>query len=321
MRWLGILTLSIAAAAAGAAEERKPAEANAAGYLLGPGDQLTIWARDLEEFSNRPFRVDDTGAVELPLVGRLRAGGLTVGQFDAEFRRRLKTYVREPETTVTISQFRSQPVSVLGAVGTPGVHYLEGRKTLVEALSLAGGLKPDAGNTIKITRRMANGPLPLENAKPDPTGQFSIAEVGVRDLLEARRPQDNIEVAANDVISVPRAEMVYVIGDVNKPGAFPLDDESNIAVLEALSLAGGLTRSAASKNARILRLQPGSQARTEIPVNLGKLLDGKITDPEMQADDILFVPGSKSKTAAVRALEAVISMGTGIAIWRGGGAR
>ena len=143
---------------------------------------------------------------------------------------------------------------------------------------------------VKITRRLEWGRIPLPNAVEDSTGQFSIAEVPLRDLTEATNPAGNILIMPNDVISVPKAEMVYVIGDVVKSGGIVLGGQQQITVLQAVSMAAGLTKTAKSKEAKILRLNTASAKRDEVPIDLKALLAGKIDDVPMQADDILFVP-------------------------------
>jgi len=283
-------------------------------YTLGPGDQITIWALGAEEITDKPYRVDAKGDLDLPLVGRLHAGGLTIPELKGELIERLKVNVQEPSVSVNLIETKSQPVSILGAVNTPGIQQMQGDKTLFEAISLAGGVRPEAGSSIKVTRQMAWGRIPLASAHDDETGRFSVAEVKLKSILEARNPQENIQIRPNDVISVPRAEMVYVIGEVNKSGGYVLNDNENVSVLQALSLAGGLNRTSSPGNARILRGREGK--RVEIAVNLKRILSGKAADVPLEGDDILFVPNSASKNVAMRVLETGISVGTGIVIWR-----
>jgi polysaccharide export outer membrane protein len=285
-------------------------------YVLGPGDQILIRAIDIDEISDKPVRIETSGLINLPMAGRLKAGGLTVEQLETELVKRLKTYVQDPQVTVAITEFRSQPVSVLGSVDKPGVHQLQGRKTLFEVLSLAGGLKPDAGHSIKITRGKDYGRIPLSNAQDDSTGRYSVASVAVKSVIEARNPRENIPIMPNDVISVPRAEMVYVVGAVKKSGGFILNDRENITVLQAISLAEGADRNAATKQAKILRIAAGQTTRLEIPVNVKEILAGRAADVSMSADDILFVPSSAARSAGMRAAEAAIQVATGVVIWR-----
>jgi polysaccharide export outer membrane protein len=286
-------------------------------YALGPDDEIVITVAEAEDFPGKPVRIGPTGSISLPMVGRIEAAGLTVEQLEAELAARLKTYIRNPQVTVTVTEMRSQPVSVIGSVGQPGVRQLQGRKTLMEVLSEAGGLKEDAGHTVKITRRMEYGPIPLPGAVTDASGQFSIAEVSLRELMQAQNPLLNIPIMPNDVITVPRAEMVYVIGDVVKPGGIILGDQSTVTVLQALSMAAGLEKTAKPQDAKILRVAPGSTQRVEVAVNLKDILAGKKSDVPMEKEDILFVPSSKGKTAALRILEVAVGSGTTAIIWRG----
>ena len=200
-------------------------------YILGPNDQITIRALQAEEISDKTYRLGSDGDLTLPMIGRFKAAGLTAGQLESELASKLEKYIRHPEVAVTVTEFHSQPVSVIGAVATPGIVQLQGKKTLVEVLSMAGGLRNDAGQRVTITRRQESGMLPLSGARPDATGQFSIAEVRLKDLLEARKPEQNIAIQSNDIISVPRAETIYVLGAVNKAGGFVLNDRDNLSVL------------------------------------------------------------------------------------------
>lgn len=279
-------------------------------YLLGPDDTVTIHAQNAPDLSEKPFRVDAGGEIKLPMIGRVHAGGLTVDQLETEIATRLKVYLVEPEVQVSISEFRSQPVSIVGAVSTPGVHQLEGQKTLVEILAIAGGLRPDAGPTVKITRRIEFGRIPLPGAADDPTHQFSIAEINLKSVMEARNPEFNIPIKPHDVISVPHAEVVYVIGEVGHAGALPLNEGDSLSVLEAVSSSGGMLHTAAVSHARILRPVAGQQKRTELAVDLKKIMAGQSEDIPLLAGDVLVVPGSTGKHAVYRAIEAAVTAGT-----------
>jgi polysaccharide biosynthesis/export protein len=285
-------------------------------YTLGPGDQVTIRVLDLEEIGDSPFRIDMRGNISVPLAGRLHAAGLTVEQLEAAVAAGLREYLQDPVVTVSIFEFSSQPVSVIGEVNNPGVRQIRGRKTLFEIVSEAGGLKNEAGNSIKITRRREFGDIPLAGARADTSGEFSVAEISVKSVMEARNPRENIEIRPNDVISVPRAELVYVIGAVKRAGGFVLEEREHISVLQALAMAEGLDPLASPSTAKILRESDGGANRVEIPVDVHKILTGKISDVQMRANDILFIPNSASKSAAMRGLETAIQLGTGVAIYR-----
>jgi polysaccharide export outer membrane protein len=287
-------------------------------YVLGPEDQIVIRVLEAEEVSEKPVRVEASGYIPLPMIGRVLAAGLTVEELEKSIAKKLEAYLLTPQVSVSVLEFRSQPVSVIGEVNNPGVHQLQSHKTLVEMLSLAGGLKPDAGPLVKITRPLQWGKIPLPQAVVDASGQYSVAEVALRDVVEARSPQENILIRPYDVVSVPRARMVYVVGDVGKPGGFIVDGQESITVLKALSLAQGLGKDAAPKNARVMHAtrEGAKVVESGVPVRLNKILEGKSPDFPLQPEDILFVPSSAPKKAATRALEAFIQAGTGIAIYR-----
>ena len=284
-------------------------------YILGPGDEVLIHVLDCDEVGDKPFGIDMSGDVNVPLAGRLHAAGLTVGQLEAAFTTRFREYLQKPVVVVSVSGFASHSVSILGAVGKPSIIQLRGQKTLFEVISEAGGLKNEAGNSIKLTRRKDVGRIPLRNAALDPSGEFWVADVSVKAVMEARNPQENVEILPDDVISVPRADLVYVIGAVKRAGGFVLTEREHISVLQALSMAEGLDRLASPSKARILRnAEVGS--RREIPIEVRNILAGKAADVPMQANDILFIRTSATKNAALRGVEAAIALGTGVAIYR-----
>jgi|SRR5579883_385364 len=285
-------------------------------YLLGPGDQIKIWVRGLEEASEKSVRIGPSGDLDLPVAGQIHAAGLTTEQLRSKLVERFAKELLHPEVSVEIIDFGSQPVSVMGAVNRPGVHQLHGHKTLGEVLSLAEGLRPDAGSRITITREIKNGQIPLPTAALDPTGEFSVAAVNVRQLLAGERPADNIQIYPRDLITVPSAEVVYVVGEVKRPGEVLLKDRDTISALQALAEAEGLGPTPAPQSAKIMRLVPGQAGRTEIPVNLSKVQEGKAEDIAMRPNDILVIPPSGPKKAALRATEAAIQTVTGVIIWR-----
>ena len=141
-----------------------------ASYVLGPDDQITLLASDAEEISGKPMRIDMKGNLNLPLAGRVHAAGLTAEQLEAELEGKLKRYVKDPDVVVSITEFRSQPISVLGAVAKPGIHQLEGRKTLFEVLSLAGGLRDDAGIPSRSLASSHGGAFRFRTLKTTPLG-------------------------------------------------------------------------------------------------------------------------------------------------------
>jgi polysaccharide export outer membrane protein len=292
------------------AQEASPA------YRLGPGDEVTLHVLDLEEIGDKPFRLDSNGEITVPLAGRLQAGGLTTRQMEAELTKRLQTYLRAPQVVVSVTQFRSQPVSVLGAVNTPGVFQIEAGKTLYQALSLAGGLRPDAGALIRITRRKSEGPIPLPGAEPDTSGEFNVAQVSVASVMDARNPAGNITVRPNDVISVPVTEVVYVVGSVHKPGGFALGQNESLSVLQAVAKAEGLDKEAVPKRARILRNVLRGAPQAEVAINVKAMLAGQAPDVPLGPNDILFIPAATGlRNAAAKATEIAASAAAYRLIW------
>jgi protein involved in polysaccharide export with SLBB domain len=149
-------------------------------YTLGPEDQILVKVLDADEIStkdNAPIRIDSRGTITLPMVGRLTAAGLTTDQLEVEIETRLKKFIHEPDVSVYLTEMRSQPISILGSVTTPGVHQLQGRKTLFEALSLAGGLKPEAGHSVKITRRLEWGRIAAADGAGRSDGSVQCGDV------------------------------------------------------------------------------------------------------------------------------------------------
>jgi len=284
-------------------------------YTLGAEDVLTIKVLNVVEMGELPYAIDLKGNLNLPIIGAVRAAGLTVDELRLVLTDKFKDYVRDPGVMISVADFRSQPVSVLGAVVNPGIHQIRGRRTLYEVISEAGGLKPDAGNIIKITRRKEFGDVPLPDAITDSTKQFSIGEVTIRSIMQAQNPAENITVKPFDVVTVPKADLIYIIGDVKKPGGFPLTEKPTVSLLEALALAEGLERTAGPKNSKILRMTTGATARTEIPVDVRKILSGQESDVPLYPNDILFIPNSAAKSASARAIEALIQVGTGVMIY------
>ena len=202
-------------------------------YVLGPDDTLLIQVRDAAEIGKQPVRIDGRGEIQLPLAGTLRAAGRSPAELSKEIAARIRHLVRNPEVVVTIQEQRSQPVSVLGSVRSPGVIQAPSEKSLIEILAMAGGLKEDAGSSLKITRR-ADGRTPLPRARLDTTGKYYITEISVASILQARNPEDNVIIEPHDVITVPAAPMIYVVGYVKKPGAFLMKEEEQMSALLAL---------------------------------------------------------------------------------------
>jgi polysaccharide export outer membrane protein len=309
-----VVLFALCAAAEQSTETAKKLDS---GYVLGPDDQIVIHAIDSPEISDKPFLIGMNGNVTLPLIGRVQAGGLTVERLEMEVNTRLKKYVQDPQVSVTVAEFRSQPVSVFGAVSKPGVIQLRGRKTLYEVLSMAGGPNEAAGSSLTVTRRRENGEIPLPGATIDPTGQFSTAELNVQEILEGKNPAANIEIKPNDTISVSEANsnMIYVVGDVEHGGAFTLGGRQGLSVLRALSLAGGIGKTAKPQKALIIRSVPGEPKPQQIAVNIKQIFAGKTEDVVLRPQDVLVVPTSSRKVFTTYTIPTAVGSAVAAAIY------
>jgi polysaccharide biosynthesis/export protein len=296
-------------------EGRKSTDSPLSDYILGPYDQVNVFVTDLEEFNNKAFRIDGQGNVNLPLAGRIHAAGLTTSSLSQQIAEHLIKVIKNPDVVVSVTEFHSQPIFILGAVGSPGERQIEGGKTLFQVISLAGGLRADAGNTITLTRDRKWGAIPLENAKNDTSGRFSVASISVKPVLNAKSPEQNIVIMPGDIISVSQSAVVYAVGSVVKPGGFSVGQNDNLTALQVLSLAEGLQKTAAGDRALILRSIAGSSERSQIALDVKKIMLGKAGDVPLQPDDILFVPDSKSKAIGYRSIDALVNLATGMAVY------
>lgn len=269
-------------------------------YVLGPGDQILIRALEFEDIGDKPYRVDGDGFVNLPTLGKVRAGGQSIEQLEADLVNRLKDYVKKPQAIVTVVQFRSEPVFFVGAFKAPGIYPLQGRRTLVEMMTNVGGLQPNASRRLKLSRRLEVGPIPLPGAVEDRERGVSMVEIGLASLTETINPAEDTILQPFDTITVERAEMVYVSGEVGKVGAFELGERDSISAVQLLTLAGGLGRDASPGKAMILRPVLNTSKRAEIPIDLNKVLKGGASDFPLLPNDVLHVPRSTRRVLFTR---------------------
>jgi len=264
-------------------------------YVLGPNDQILVRAPEAEEIDQKPFRIDADGNINLPLVGRIHAAGMTLQELEADLVRRLREYIREPQVFVTPIQFRSSPVYFVGLFAKPGIYPLQGQRTLTEMLSTVGGLQPNASRHITITRHEEYGPIPLPNAVVDPEKKISTVDISLGTLRENINPAENLLLQPYDVISVGRSELVYMSGEINKVGGIELGERDSISILQALSQSGGLSRDAKGDKVRILRPIEGTNRRYKIEIDAKALFDGKGLDVPLLPNDIVYIPHSYSR--------------------------
>jgi polysaccharide export outer membrane protein len=313
-------------------------------YVIGPEDVLDINVFEAPEM-NRDVRVSASGEISLPLLGAISAGGDTPRELETALEDLLREkYMKDPHVSVFVHDMQSHPVSVMGAVRKPGIFQIRGNKSLLEILSLAEGLADDAGEDVIILHdaglQNAPGVLTAKASKltepfpivptqefgapngmdSDPTNVDAISpdvvKVDLKDLLDSTDPTHNPAVYPGDIVKVSRAGIVYMVGAVQRPGGFAMKTNEKISVLQAIALSEGLTRTAAKGSARIISTNAQNGARTETPINLGKILSGKSPDPMLRARDIVFVPESATKATLTRGLEAAVQTATGLAVFR-----
>jgi polysaccharide biosynthesis/export protein len=263
-----------------------------AAIRLGAGDLIEVSVYGVAEL-NTKTRVGNSGDIYLPLINYVHVGGLTIAEAEGVIEKRLDQggFIKNPHVQLFVDEYTSQGVSVLGEVTRPGIYPALGEPRLLDVISAAGGFTDKAGKSITVTHRN----------RPDQPATVPLS----RNMEQ--HPESNIPVYAGDTISVGRADVVYVVGDVVRPSGLLMND-GQVTVLQAIALAGGTTATAKLNSARIIR--KGPSGLTEMPVQLKKLLEAKIQDIPLQPDDILFVPTSSRKMMAGRTVEAAMQLAT-----------
>lgn len=245
-------------------------------YRVGPRDLLDIRVYEAEKL-NGERRVSEAGVINLPLLGDVPVAGKTTGEIAQILKRLLEDkYVQKASVDVQVLEFRSRPISVIGAVKQPGNLGFSGRWTLLEALTAAGGLTENHGNVVHVLRRADNGL----------SDQVSI---DLDDLLLRADPRVNIPIFANDLINVPGTVEVnvYCLGEVARPGALTFKSNERITLLTAIAHAGGLTDRASRRGIRIKRT--GAGGPQEISADYNRIVAGKEPDVELRQGDVIVV--------------------------------
>ncbi|MGA8220492.1 MAG: polysaccharide biosynthesis/export family protein [Candidatus Acidiferrales bacterium] len=317
----GILALVLASAGSvkGQANGSGPIEASAKSdgatveneYRIGRGDVISVLIVDAPELGGR-FRVSETGMLEIPAIPkRINAEDQTAEQLAHTIRQALldAKQLRDPKVSVFVEQFHGRTITVIGSVMKPSVYPLERRTTVVEALSLAGGLQPTAGNIVTIVRGAAS-------AEATNTAVGSVQILDMSKLVKGEDPGANIEVRTGDVISVSNAALVYVVGAVTKPGGYVmLDPGSGMSVTQAVATAQGFTPIAASHRGLIVRQSTSTIAHEEIPVDILAMMRGQIQDVHLAPNDILYVPESGTKKTLKAMGDFAMAAASGIAVY------
>lgn len=274
-------------------------------YRLGPGDVLDIRVYNRPQLSREAVRVDGRGMIRMPLIeGEIGAACLTESELAAELKSRYLKYYRNPHVDVFVKEYQAEPVAVIGAVNAPGRFQLQRRVRLLELLSFANGPHERAGRAIHVVHA---GTVSLCYAPAAPEAQDAAKTNFVSyHLSDTLRGDDeaNPFVRPGDIITLPEAEQVYVVGNVTSPRAIPLKEP--ITVTRAIAMAGGAMRDTRTERVRIVRQLPGTTTKTEIFVNLNAVEKRQAEDIALQANDIVDVPVSGGKSFLRSLLGAVV---------------
>lgn len=262
-------------------------------YRIGPGDVLDVRVLRAPELSREGVRVDQSGMIRMPMLEiDIQAACLTEAELATNIARLYLKYKREPHVEVFVKEFQSQPVAVIGAVRGPAQFKLQRPVRLAELLSFAGGPSDSAGQTVQVVHA---GGLSIcdksSGAKMDDTSGF--VSYKLIDTLHAV-PEANPFVRPGDLIQVPNADQVYVLGNVLRPLAIPLKEP--LTVSRAIAIAGGTAPSTKKDKVRIIRQLPGSSAKQEIYVDLKAIEKNKAEDVALMANDVVDVPVSGTKS-------------------------
>jgi len=261
--------------------------AEQAALSIGPGDLLDLSVYHVPELLLK-VRVDTNGVVSLPLIGDMKLSGITVRDAQLRIANKLVALelVKQPQVSLFVEEFATQGITVYGEVSTPGIYPLLGPHTVYDAISAAGGLTMKAGRTVTIMH----------------AGESRSEEV--IDLPADGTPgKSDVMLSPGDTVVVSKTGVVYVLGEVNKPGAFLMENNTSMSVLKAVALAGSPTKVASLKHVYIIR--KGNDGTTEMEVRLDRL-SHSVPDVQLHAEDIVFVPLSNMKNYATFGLQGAI---------------
>jgi polysaccharide biosynthesis/export protein len=260
--------------------------------LIGPGDVLDVQVFDTPELSMDSVRVGQNGQVGLPVLGLVKVEGLNAVEAARRIEAELRSHgiMLEPHVTVSVVEYATQGATMLGEVRNPGVYPTFGGRRLLDMIALAGGLAPTAGKLVTIAHR--NDPGHPEAITLVPNAQ-------------ALGEQQNPVILPGDTVVVARAGIIYILGAVNKPGGYLIDNSEHVSLMQALTLAGGWDKAAALSKARLIRKVP--EGHKELMLDLKRVLDGKQADVAVENGDILYLPMSIGKTLAYEGMTAAVT--------------
>lgn len=281
VRFLALLLTLLSTPLLAQAGAPAPAQAPPSGeYEIGPKDLIEVRVLEVPEM-NVERRVDDSGKVDLPLVGPFEVSGATASQAKDKLVELLTAkYVNRASVSIVVKDFAARPVSVLGAVAKPGALQISGRWNLQQAILAAGGLAPNAGKKIYVLRNGENG-------------LTDRLEIDTADLFQRATPLWNVPIYPSDIVNVPAKAVVKVfcLGELKNPGAFEFDPDDRITLLSVIAKAGGLTDRAARGSLRIKRRKPDG-TETELEADYKRIVKGKDRDIVLQGDDVVIVKES-----------------------------
>ncbi len=262
-----------------------PAAAAPESLLIGPGDLLRITFVREPELEQR-IRVLDSGQIVLALAGAVSVQGLTPAQAAARIAAQYRDgkFLLHPEVSVFVEEYATETVTILGQVAHPGNFRLDAPRSLIDVLSLAGGLNEFADRHIVVERAAKNGE-PAERIRAFLPNSADAAL------------NDNVLVRPGDTVIVPKAGIVYVLGDVAHPGGYVMQNDSQLTVLQAIALAAGASKTASEKRVRLVRNVDGLTQSIDLP--LRDMERGRQPDVPLQANDILYVPFSLAKNLSM----------------------
>jgi polysaccharide biosynthesis/export protein len=268
-----------------------------AGLQISSGDLLDVSVYGVPDLAQR-VRVTSAGEANFPLLGNVHLEGLTIEDAQSTVEKKLVDggIMKFPHVTIFVAEYASG-VSMLGMVQKPGIYPVLGSRRLYDMISAAGGLAPGAGTLVTVTHKQNPMNPTVITLSSDPK-------------LSA---QNNIEVKQGDTIDVSKAGVVYVVGEVQRASGLIMDQGQTLSVMKAVALSGGTTRVAALDSAKIIRKDEKGNP-VEVPIQLKKMFAGKAPDVQLVAEDILFIPTSAAKNAAVRSMEAALQLVTGVSL-------
>jgi polysaccharide biosynthesis/export protein len=276
------------------------AHATPESLLIGSGDLLHVQVADTPEMDQHP-RVTDLGEVPIQGAGNVKVAGLTPAAAAKVIQDQLIAahYMRHPMVMVTIEQYATQTVSVIGEVKLPGAYTIGTQRSILDVLALAGGLNPAADRNIVIER----------HSDPNDCVHYNYSNNA------AAAVSQQVLVRPGDTVLVPKAGIIYVLGDVNHPGGYLMNNnESKMTMLEVLALAGGVSKTAKQSNARLIRKQ-GNDSFVDRQLSVKDLQEGKIADITMQPGDVLYVPFSFGRNMAIMGAGSIAAAATSASIY------